>query len=316
MKRWMACPALALLWAASPQGQLRPRVDHHQHLFSPAAARLSSGITPVAASDLVRLLDAAGIGRAVVLSLGYQYANPNRPALDDEYARVKEENDWTSGQVAEYPAKLRGFCGLNPLEDYALQELARCAQDLRLGSGLKLHFGNSDVDLQKADDVAQLRRVFGAANRRRMAIVVHLRSSITKKRPYGASVARVFLNDVVTAAPDVTIQIAHLAGAGGYDDPLVDEALAVFVEAIARRDPRMARVYFDVSGIAGLGRWQEKAGVIVARIRQLGVGRILYGSDGTATENTPDRAWAAFRQLPLTDDEFRTIAGNVAPYLR
>ena len=316
MKRWMACPALALLCAASPQDQLRPEVDHHQHFFSPAAARLSTGITPVAASDLVRLLDAAGVGRAVVLSLGYQYANPNRPALDDEYARVKEENDWTSEQVAEHPARLRGFCGLNPLEDYAVQELARCAQDLRLSSGLKLHLGNSDVDLQKADHVARLRRVFGAANGRRMAIVVHLRSSVTRKRPYGANVARVFLNDVLTAAPDVTIQIAHLAGAGGYDDPLVDEALAVFVEAIARRDPRMARVYFDVSGIAGLGRWQEKAAVIAARIRQLGVSRVLYGSDGTAAENTPARAWAAFRQLPLTDDEFRTIASNVAPYLR
>jgi predicted TIM-barrel fold metal-dependent hydrolase len=308
--------ALALLSAASPQDRLRPQVDHHQHFFSPAAAKLSSGITPVAASDLVRLLDAAGIPRAVVLSLGYQYANPNRPVVEDEYARVREENDWTSVQVAEHPDRLRGFCGLNPLEDYALAELARCAETLRLGSGLKLHFGNSDVDLQNAGHVAQLRRVFRAANDRGMAIVVHLRSSITRKRPYGASVARVFLEDVVTAAPDVTIQIAHLAGAGGYDDPLVDEALAVFVEAILHKDSRMARVYFDVSGIAGLGRWQEKAGVIAARIRQLGVDRVLYGSDGTAAENTPARAWAAFRQLPLTDDEFRAIAGNVAPYLR
>ena len=316
MKRWIICPVLALLSAVSPQDELRPQVDHHQHLFSPAAAKLSTGITPVAARDLVALLDAAGVRRAVVLSLGYQYANPNRPAVDDEYARVKQENDWTSKQVAEHPERLRGFCGLNPLAEYALRELARCATDLRLGSGLKLHFGNSDVDLQNAAHVAKLRQVFGAANGRRMAIVVHLRSSVTRKRPYGANIARAFLNDIVTAAPDVTIQIAHLAGSGGYDDPLVDEAMAVFVDAIARKDSRMARVYFDVSGVAGLGRWQERAGVIATRIRELGVGRVLYGSDGTAEENTPASAWAAFRQLPLTDDEFRAIANNVAPYLR
>jgi len=30
----------------------------------------------------------------------------------------------------------------------------------------------------------------------------------------------------------------------------------------------------------------------------------------------PREGWAAFRQLPLTEDEFRTIAGNLAPYLR
>jgi hypothetical protein len=56
---------------------------------------------------------------------------------------------------------------------------------------------------------------------------------------------------------------------------LVDQTLAAFVDAIANRDRRMARVYFDVSGVAGLGQWVEKANLIATRIRQLGVGRIL-----------------------------------------
>ena len=44
---------------------------------------------------------------------------------------------------------MRGFCSVNPLKDYAIEELARCAKDpqLQLHIGLKLHFGNSDVDL-------------------------------------------------------------------------------------------------------------------------------------------------------------------------
>jgi hypothetical protein len=49
----------------------------------------------------------------------------------------------------------------------------------------------------------------------------------------------------------------------------------------------------------------------------VGVGRILYGSDAAAGGNLrPREGWAAFRRLPLTDAEFRTIARNVAPYLR
>jgi predicted TIM-barrel fold metal-dependent hydrolase len=309
-----ACLALA---SASPLRQSLPLVDHHQHLFSPDAIKLAPGIQPLTASDLVALLDLAGIRRAVVLSLAYQFGNPNKPVVENEYAHVKAENDWTSQQVAQFPDRLRGFCSVNPLETYALEEIHRCAKDPHIRSGLKLHFGNSDVDLDNPEHVEQLRRVFRAANGNAMAIVVHLRSTISKGRPYGAQQARAFLTGVLPAAPDVPVQIAHLAGAGGYDDPLMDQALGVFTDAVANKDPRMTRVYVDVSGVAGLGKWEEKAALIATRIRELGVERVLYGSDGAVGGNlAPREAWAAFRKVPLSDAEFRTIENNVAPYLR
>jgi hypothetical protein len=40
-----------------------------------------------------------------VLSIAYQYSGANRPAIEDEYAKVREENDWTSQQVALYPER-------------------------------------------------------------------------------------------------------------------------------------------------------------------------------------------------------------------
>jgi predicted TIM-barrel fold metal-dependent hydrolase len=291
-------------------------VDHHQHFFSKAVTAFSPTLPVVTADDLIPFLDAAGIRRAVIFSQGYQFGNPNRPPVEDEYAKVKAENDWTSQQIARYPERLRGFCGLNPLKEYAVDEVTRCAKDPHLRYGIKMHFGNSDVDVLNAEHVQRLRRVFRAANDHRMAVVVHLRTSVTRKRPYGARYARAFIDDVASAAPDIPIQIAHLAGAGGYDDPLVDEALGVFAEAAARRDPRVSRFYFDISGVAGLGNWKERVAVIVARIRQLGVERVLYGSDGAVGENSPQNALAAFRQLPLDSGEFRSIESNVAPYLR
>jgi uncharacterized protein len=309
--------AFALVSVAALRAQSPPSIDHHQHLFSPATAALAPGLETVSADDLVKLLDLAGIRRAVVLSTAYQFGNPNRPAVVDEYAKVKAENDWTSREVARFPDRLRGFCGVNPLKAYALEELTRCAKDPQLHFGLKLHFGNSDVDLDNAQHVARIREVFQAANTNQMAIVVHMRSSVTRQRPYGATQAQVFLDRVLPAAPDVPIQIAHLAGAGGYDDPAIDEALGVFVEAIAKDDTRMAHVYFDASGVTGLGQWADKINVVATRIRQLGVQRVLYGSDGAAGENLrPREAWAAFRKLPLSDEEFATIASNVAPYMR
>lgn len=59
------------------------------------------------------------------------------------------------------------------------------------------------------------------------------------------------------------------------------------------------------------------AALVAKRIRQVGVERILYGSDAAVGDNLrPREAWAAFRRLALTEDEFDTIARNVAPYLR
>jgi len=293
----------------------QPLIDYHQHLFHPADTGLAPDTGTVTASDLVRYLDEAGIRRALVLSVAYQFANPNRPAVENEYDKVRAENDWTSEQVARYPDRLRGFCGFNPLRDYALRELERCAKDPRLHYGIKLHFGNSDVDLDNAEHVKKVRQVFHEADRRGMAIVVHMRASVTRQRPFGAKQARVFLTELLPEAPHIPVQIAHLCGSGGYDDPGVDEAAGVFAGAIAARDPRMAHVYFDISGITGIGNWKEKGDAIARRVRQLGVGRVVFGSDGAIPGNSPRESWKRFRQLPFTEAEFRVMEENVTPYM-
>jgi predicted TIM-barrel fold metal-dependent hydrolase len=310
----------AMPLTGSAAGQTPPVADHHQHLFSPAiAALLRPGAEPrgITARDLVPLLDSAGIQRAVVLSVAYIYGSPAR-TVQDEYAKVRAENDWTGAQAATYPERLRAFCSFNPLREYALAELRRCARDPHLRHGLKLHLANSDVQLDDPAHVERLAEVFRAANEARMAIVVHLRANLSRNRPYGASQARAFLERVLPHAPDVPVQVAHLAGSGpGYDDPRVDSAMAVLAEAVASGDPHTRRLWFDVTTVVTPDISARDAALVVQRIRQVGVGRILYGSDAAAGGNLPPReGWAAFRRLPLTEEELETVAGNVAPYLR
>jgi predicted TIM-barrel fold metal-dependent hydrolase len=298
-------------------GQSAPLVDYHQHLFSPAAAVLVTASAPtpaITATHLVALLDSAGIRRALVLSVAYTWGNPNR-TVDYEYTKVRAENNWTAQQVAQFPDRLRAFCSVNPLRDYAQEELARCAMDPQLHFGLKLHFGNSDVNVDDPEQLERMRWVFRAADRYQMAIVVHMHASISNRRPYGRREAEIFLNELLPEAKDVPVQIAHLAGAGEYDDQ-VDQALGVFVAAIAKHDPRTERLYFDVTGVVGPDMPPEQADLIVQRIRQLGVQRVLYGSDAAVAGNSPQQAWATFRRLPLTEAEFQTIANNVTPYMR
>src|SRR5690242_18081531 len=116
MLRRIASSLMLSLAAHVSAAQGPPLVDHHQHLFSPDIAALIK-LPEISAADLVARLDSAGIRRAVVLSMAYQYGSPSR-TVENEYAKVRAENDWTAAQVAAWPGRLVGFCGVNPLKDY------------------------------------------------------------------------------------------------------------------------------------------------------------------------------------------------------
>jgi predicted TIM-barrel fold metal-dependent hydrolase len=298
-----------------------PVADHHQHLFSPAAAKMfgkpDAAPLVLGAAELIELLDKAGIERATVMSVAYMYGSPNR-VVEDEYAKVKAENDWNGAQAALYPKRLRAFCGVNPLKDYALAEIARCAASANLKHGLKLHLGNSRVQLENPEHLERMRQVFALANKHRMAIGVHMRASISLKLPYGAEQGRLFLEQLLPQAPDIPVQIAHMGGTGpGFDDPPAHAAIGVLTQAASKGDPRTRNLWFEVASIAHPSNTAETSALIARLVRQAGIDRVLYGSDAAVYDNLrPREAWAAFKALPLTEAELTRIARNVAPYWR
>jgi predicted TIM-barrel fold metal-dependent hydrolase len=272
---------------------------------------------PILAADLIRQMDDAGVRRAVLLGMGYTYGSPLPPSNGNpvrqghprEYERVRGENDWTADQAALFPDRLVAFCGINPLRDYAIKEVARCAADRRF-RGIKLHFGNSGVDLEKPEHVKQIRAFFAAANRAKLAIAVHLWTLDPK---YGAVDSRIFLREILPVARNIPIQVAHMAGAGTY---VHDDALEVFADAVAKKDPLTRNLYFDLTGAVDDKTPADKVAQLTSRIRQIGVERVVFGSD---LAPNPDlrTAWAMFRKrIPLTDAEVSAIAGNEAPYMR
>jgi uncharacterized protein len=308
--------ALSQIQPDSRSEKFKPAADHHQHACSPAMAEFQK-IQPITAQGIIFLLDAAGIGRAVLLSTAYAYGRPGREP-QDEYARVKAENDWNGAEAAKYPGRLRAFCGLNPLKDYAIDEIVRCSKDPNLKYGIKLHFGNSDVQLENPAHVEKLKKVFAEANARRMAIVVHMRASISLNRPYGPEQARAFLEQLLPSAPDIPVQIAHLAASGpGYEDPKAHSVIEALAEAMANGDRRTKNLWFDITTVAAPTNSPETSALLVRLIRQIGLKKILYGTDAAIGSNLrPRESWEAFCRLDLTDKEIKTIAKNVAPYLR
>jgi predicted TIM-barrel fold metal-dependent hydrolase len=308
---------LSLAGCTSATDGIVPYADYHVHLLGPYAAPAARFTRPVTAERLIADLDKAGIKRALVLSEAFWIVGPGGgkvqrlvPAKDQATA-AQLENDWTAAQVARYPDRLVMACGINPLDAWALAEFERCSK-LPVVRAMKLNVsdGGDDIDLHDAAQVKTLRDFFAAANARHMPIVIHLGS----RGGFGRAEVRTFLRDVMSAAPDIPVQIAHLSN--GFVSP---DALSAFADARAANDPLARNLYFDLSpgrfkGIdPAVGRFMADA------IRKIDLEHVVYASDEQPGDDHVPTAvhWKEMgAALPLTPDEFRAIADNVTPYIR
>ena len=304
-----------------------PRLDHHQHLLSEGArkvtvewlrtidtsyARQSESEPLVDVDQLVRLLDEAGIAKSLVFSNAYYFSRSDTEQ-PGEYEAVKAENDWTLSQVRRHPNRLYAACSVNPRRGHAVAEIERCAASGGFRA-LKLHFDASGVDLTKPEHVASVRRAFATANRLRLPIVAHLQS---EAGPYSGQQARTFLNEIMAEAPDVPVTVNHLWGGGLYGRGPA-EALSEFAEAFRRGDRSAGNLSFDLAQASMMVRKHQDRAELVERMRQIGFTRLLYGSDGPEWNGVPPKQhWEEFEAcMPLTHAERDSLTSNVAPYLR
>src|SRR5687767_7687379 len=102
MRRCASAVVTVMVCVSAAAQQRAPVADHHQHLASAALSRLlgaeSTPFPVITARHVIVHMDSAGIQRAAVLSLAYMYGSPSRK-VEDEYAKVRAENDWTGAQA-------------------------------------------------------------------------------------------------------------------------------------------------------------------------------------------------------------------------
>jgi predicted TIM-barrel fold metal-dependent hydrolase len=275
---------------------------------------------PITAADLIAAMDSAGVQQAQVLSVAYFFGFPGLD-VEDEEALVRAENDYVSAQVAQYPDRLVGACSVNPLTDYAVAEVHRCADDPGL-AGLKLHFANSDVNLRDPDHVARVGAVFEAAGDRDLPIVAHIR---TRAPDYGAQDVTAFVEEVLSRAPRLPVQLAHMAGWGGYDEP-TDEALGTFIEAFEAGALDRDLYTFDLAAVVippqraepdtAMVRQVTEANLTLSRrIREVGIERVLFATDWDAIP-LAGYVEAVPAVLSLEEGELDALMDNVGPLIR
>jgi predicted TIM-barrel fold metal-dependent hydrolase len=310
-----------------------PAVEHHAHVRSEAARDVLIDIQKavgeevidesaggVTAADLIAALDSARVDRAQVLSVAYFFGFPD-VEIDNREMGVRAENDYVAEQVALFPERLAGACSLNPLSDYAVDEVERCADDPRL-VGLKLHFANSDVDLRDPGHVARVASVFRAAGDHELPVLVHMR---TRAPDYGARDVEAFIHEVLSQAPTLPVQIAHMAGWGGYDDA-TDEALVTFIEAFRSGALDRELYTFDLAAVvipperaepdtARVRQVTEANALLSGRIQELGPDRVLFATDWDVLP-VGGYAEAVRETLTLSEAELADIMDNVGPFFR
>lgn len=98
-----------------------------------------------------------------------------------------------------------------------------------------------------------------------------------------------------------------------------ESALTAYADAVSAQRPATRNLYFDLAELELVLRGRDESlKKAAALMRRIGFPRILWGSDGPKYGDAPSReSWTKFQTtIPLKQRELRTIAGNVAPYMR
>jgi predicted TIM-barrel fold metal-dependent hydrolase len=274
-------------------------IDVHTMVMSQGLTDMftGGGVPAPDANDLIARLDEANVYKAVVLSVGYMDVVP-----DD--AAVSAENNYAAAEVAKYPDRLVGLCGINPLRTNALGEIDRCL-DLPGMVGIKLNLDSSGVDWEDGEHVAAVSGVFDKAQEHDAPVLMHI-TGVPLDHDGVMNVYR-----VLGSHPGVRVVLAHCAG-------LADWEIEIFLIAAQAIPPvlSMDNLYLDVS--ACLNFYKDaplsKRELIVWRLRKWGIERVLLASDylKLAYPETPKEAVETLTRYPFTQEEIDMITNNDA----
>jgi predicted TIM-barrel fold metal-dependent hydrolase len=253
-------------------------IDAHAH-FGPGLA-FDHPMGPVlkahTADELVRLLDDAGIDRAVVFAPSWQGGSGGTDFIDPNYERA---NAAIAEGVKKFPERLIGFGRVNPkFGAQAVKELKRCFSDYGFRG---LHLNNTNEWFTPLH-VKLLSRLLDLCAENNAPVNVHTWFYPSQAYPWIAP---------IEAYPTVKFILAHM-GYRQWADAVI----------VAERAPN---VYLETS--------LQLPATVRKAIDKVGSARVLFGTEVPFA--FPDIELRAIRDL-LTPAEFEEVAGgNLAALL-
>jgi len=293
--------------------------DHHVHLMSPDLIQdwktmgipFSKPDAHYANLDTILLRNEAEFIN--LIGMGYVYGNPEYYQGEDAHERLREENDFLLHTAAKNPEGVRPFIAIDPLKDYASDELDRCFA-LNPDIGLKLHFNASQVYLTEPEHRAKVKPLFLKAAEQKIPVLLHFDNSHPK---FGRPDVELLADSILTELPPMRLTIAHLGTSGGFNAKTKRVLDAFIAMKAAGRIPGNHQLLFDISAVA-LDKDSEDVSRLTdndfselnAYIRKIGVDNISFGTDYPLYSS---RSYLEIlkNRVGLTEEELLTIMKNV-----
>ena len=284
--------------SAAPLEATGANIDVHTHVLSAEHLTSAFGAPPGSpasdAADLINRLDEANIERAVVLSTAYQAKTGDA---------VAAENDWVAGEIAKYPDRLIGFCGINPLVEEALDEIDRCL-GLAGMAGVKLQA--SGMDLANDEQAGALNIILEKSQDLDIPVLLHL-AGVPLDRAAMLNTYR-----MLGAHRNLRLVLAHCTGFSST------EIEAFLIPALHLPQPfvSLENLFINVSNCLNIyeNAPLSQRELIVFNLRQWGLRHVLFGSDYlmVAHVKTPKETLETLVKYPFTQEELDIILNNDA----
>ncbi len=297
-----------------PTGRNIIPTDGHVHILSPELIKIWKGLgIPFSRpdeyyQDINVILKNAGSSRVDLISMAHVYSSGEFGGFKNERELVERENTYVAAVRDKYPARVRAFCSVDPLRDYALDELERCRSRLRM-DGIKLHHNANQVYLTVPEHLAKVKQVFEFAAQHKMPILMHFDNS---HRRFGERDVGLLVDSILNELKPVRLTIAHFGTSGGFNART--KAVIDAFRYQLRTNPKLRKhkIFFDISAVAldkdseGVrkltdGEFEELSNYV----RRLGFERISFGTDYPLY--TPGDLEILRTRLHLTADEVKLL---------
>ncbi len=217
-----------------------------------------------------------------LIGMGYVYTNPDYYQGTDAKEKLIAENDNLLDQAAKHPDRVTPYYTVDPLQDWALEELERCYR-LSPDGGLKMHFSTSQVYLTEPVHLQKVKPIFQKAAALGIPMLLHFDNWHPK---FGPPDLELLADSILQDIPAMTLKIAHFGTSGGFNDKtkrFLDTYIALREQG---RFLERHTILMDISAVA-LDKDSEGVSQLSSAefqelnnyIYRIGIENIVFGTD-------------------------------------
>jgi predicted TIM-barrel fold metal-dependent hydrolase len=319
MKRAVSISLVVLFvfiaFGKSIEKRIEDATDAHVHILSPELIKIWKGLgIPFSRpdeyySDIDVILKNTGTKRIDLISMAHVFSSSEFGTFENERELVEAENSYVAAARNRYPKKVKAYCSVDPLRDYAINELERCRSQLKM-DGIKLHHNANQVYLTVPTHLEKVKKVFEFAAEHKLPILLHFDNS---HRRFGEPDIKLLTGSILKDLGPVDLTIAHFGTSGGFSLRTRAFLNAFITELNTNKHLEKHSILFDISAVAldkdseGVRKLtDDEFAVLGVYVRRLGLYRVKFGTDYPLS--TPIEYAEILRtRLKLSSSEMRTL---------